>query len=405
MDEKRLGETLGAPELSRLVDRIHKRLARGGNSRGKMTLSDATDEERNKLGSLLGKPLPYSARLNVDLSALDEMLRHAQICDGLEAAVTRLRGPLVDPRAERARSDRAWAKLFEKARQTDSRPEVQAWLLELEERHLLRRMADDLTHAGTLLEKALAAAAELPADGMLLKELATLIAGDAHALDEGHRLTALIKLLAQHMTQSERPEHSGERRALWHAVGLVPDEVSGAVLVLGLDADPDSFTGKILAQYAREGEPCRLSLRQLKQSRPRFKESGKLYLCENPAVVQAAAMCLEQGHAPLICLDGQPKTAGHLLLEYLKEAGFSLHYHGDFDWPGIAIANQVIERHNARPWRMSVKDYLTAPASLPLNGEPVTPFWDPALGREMQQRNLAVHEEAVLNLLLADLNQ
>jgi Protein of unknown function C-terminus (DUF2399) len=40
--------------------------------------------------------------------------------------------------------------------------------------------------------------------------------------------------------------------------------------------------------------------------------------------------------------------------------GAELWYHGDFDWPGVAIAVDVITRYGGRPWRMSASDYLSA---------------------------------------------
>ncbi|MYT18465.1 Protein of unknown function C-terminus (DUF2399) [Streptomyces sp. SceaMP-e96] len=55
---------------------------------------------------------------------------------------------------------------------------------------------------------------------------------------------------------------------------------------------------------------------------------------------------------------------------------------GDFDWPGVTIAEQVL-RLGARPWRMSAADYLNALAELPtgclasLTGDPVATLWDP----------------------------
>ena len=52
---------------------------------------------------------------------------------------------------------------------------------------------------------------------------------------------------------------------------------------------------------------------------------------------------------------------------------------------------------------MSARDYEAAPGSLPLHGPPVEPSWDPELGAAMRARGVAVHEEAVLEDLLAAL--
>ena len=58
-----------------------------------------------------------------------------------------------------------------------------------------------------------------------------------------------------------------------------------------------------------------------------------------------------------------------------------------------------------RPWRMTADDYQRglSGATLPLAGAPAEPGWDPELGAAMRHHRVAVHEEAVLTDLLADL--
>jgi uncharacterized protein (TIGR02679 family) len=109
-----------------------------------------------------------------------------------------------------------------------------------------------------------------------------------------------------------------------------------------------------------------------------------------------------------LCLSGNPAAAGTRLLQALISAGNPVRYHGDFDWPGVAIAGRIIGI-GAMPWRMSAADYLAAAANLEashavaLTGKPVLTLWDPALAVAMSTRGLAVHEESVLPDLLADL--
>jgi uncharacterized protein (TIGR02679 family) len=82
--------------------------------------------------------------------------------------------------------------------------------------------------------------------------------------------------------------------------------------------------------------------------------------------------------------------------------GARLRYHGDFDWPGIAIANRLVAEAGVEPWRMGAAEYVDAVGSggLPLTGAPVEPSWDPELGAAMRHHGVAVHEEAVLADLL-----
>jgi uncharacterized protein (TIGR02679 family) len=97
----------------------------------------------------------------------------------------------------------------------------------------------------------------------------------------------------------------------------------------------------------------------------------------------------------------------------LSAAGCVFVYHGDFDWPGIALANRVIGRYQAEPWRMAAADYeylatraqLQGTPSLPLSGSPVEATWDAELAPTMDALGIALHEEAALDLLLGDLQE
>ena len=110
--------------------------------------------------------------------------------------------------------------------------------------------------------------------------------------------------------------------------------------------------------------------------------------------------------SPLVCIEGQPRTATRLLLDQLRAAGFELLYHGDFDWPGLQIANTIMARHGARPWRMSAADYRAAARGpLPLAGLAVAAPWDPELAPALEEIGWAVHEEQVVDGLVADLDR
>ena len=81
---------------------------------------------------------------------------------------------------------------------------------------------------------------------------------------------------------------------------------------------------------------------------------------------------------------------------------------GIFDWPGIAIARRIIGQ-GAQPWRLGCADYREAVERLPvgrrltLTGRAETTPWDSGLSPAMMADNVAVHEEAIVDLLLADL--
>jgi uncharacterized protein (TIGR02679 family) len=90
------------------------------------------------------------------------------------------------------------------------------------------------------------------------------------------------------------------------------------------------------------------------------------------------------------------------VLRRLRAGGAALAYHGDFDWPGIAIANRLVDEVGVVPWRMGADEYSDGldVDGIALAGTPVEPAWDPELGAAMRSHGIAVHEEAVLPELL-----
>ena len=62
-----------------------------------------------------------------------------------------------------------------------------------------------------------------------------------------------------------------------------------------------------------------------------------------------------------------------------------------------------MERHGAVPWRFTSADYRRATGGKELTGQPVAATWDVGLEPAMSEARRAVHEEQVLDELLADL--
>ena len=92
------------------------------------------------------------------------------------------------------------------------------------------------------------------------------------------------------------------------------------------------------------------------------------------------------------------------------KASSLLRYHGDFDWPGLRIANHVMRTWEARPWRFMAGDYEAAATDAPharhdLDGAGATASWDDALAPAMRRHGVAIAEEAVAASLLEDLGR
>ena len=402
---------LGGEHLRRLVERLRNRMSRGQALAGKIQLSHATPNERAAIDKLMGRLPTQGSSLTVDLDRLTETLAHAKACERLEEAVVFIVGPITDERSLSLLRVEEWEHLW---RTSLSRVEDNAaalrWIDDLKASGLLKRIAGgDLRVAKVLLNQTVSIVEQAPFPAVRLAELAASTTGNSHALDRGQPLAALAIRFARQLDESSRWKTAAERRDAWEVLGVLCDELSAPVLVLNLRADGESLTARALNLHAAAGEPYRISVRQLRRHPPLFDPIScgpVVFVCENPTVVDVAANKLGRSCRPLVCVDGQPKTASRLLLDSLTKAGIQVRYHGDFDWDGIRIANTIIRRHGATSWRFNTSDYAAASeAEHPLKGVPASAEWDADLANLMAQVGKCVHEENVLNTLLTDLGR
>jgi uncharacterized protein (TIGR02679 family) len=340
------------------------------------------------------------------LDALDAMLRRGAWPEGLESAVVELTGPYVHPDQRRTARE-AWQEASDRIRQLVERhPQVAHWAESVVRTGALKRVTDSAAEAQKIADRLTMLADALPADAQVIGVLAAQLFGDAHALDARSSLGTLGVGLAAALGGSVSGAGAHARRDAWASVGVVVDELSSWVLTTGLAGGTESPTARVLAVLTNAGQPAVLTYRQLM-----VDDVGRvpalIYVCENPAVVSAAADRMPEHGAPLVCLGGQPGAAAVRLLKMLVGSGAELRYHGDFDAGGMAIARTLARHVPWQPWRFAAEDYLGAVKSLPdlasFSGVVGETPWSTDLSAALDQHRLRVEEEAVLAPLLSDL--
>lgn len=411
---------LERPALRRLWGAARKKIETLGRLGGTVRLDQLDSMERTAIADLLGLRMlpPADQPWRIPLERLDRALRASPLQCSLEDFLTELGGPLRDLPAERRELEEDWQSVFPIETPPDLfapeafAAEQDAWRADGTLRRLARGAGPEVGRE--LLQKVVAVLRRLPAPEMRLAVLASETLGDSHALDNGHRVPALVlRVIARHarLTDAGPPQNAHQRRELWALAGVECDDLSCDVLVHALAPLGDALLQRTLRAFAAEGEPLRLTLRQL-MGAPAVVLSGKprVFVCENPAIVALAAQRLGSACPPMVCLAGNPSTAALRLLRPLVDAGSELMYHGDFDWGGLRIANTLGRSVAWTPWRFSAADYRTMAGrsdlpSLPtLEGQAVDAFWDPALRPALEELKVVVEEEAMAEELLADLH-
>nr|WP_269813543.1 TIGR02679 family protein [Ornithinimicrobium sediminis] len=383
---------------------------------GYVVLTLRTRAERQAVAALLGRTT-VRERVRVDLAELDRRLRERSGAGGLLAVLTTVTGSAPQDRpARRVAQQTAREEPLALAADLVRAPWADDWVAGLRRTGMLTRRAD----AEQVVRDAARVLNALPTPGdarqtLSRVELGARLLGDAHALDRDTVLHHVVLRALAAAAAVPVPASARAREELWGSVGATPDLVSRTCLVWGLRLAGDGALARRLETAADVGDPVHITDWDLRRADGFVPELyTRVLVCENPRVLEAIAEYAVAGPAAVnrsvaawavVCTAGEPNLVVDQVLGHLTEEGVPLRYHGDFDWPGIALANRAVARHGAQPWRMSAEDYLEGLAlgGTMLAGSPVEPTWDAELGAAMRRHARAVHEESVLATLIDDL--
>lgn len=411
--DPRLQRLLGGADLTAVRQRLRRHFERteSGAAPGTIRLTGLDPAAHQALCQLTGRASRPTASMKLNIDELNERLRAAGLADSLRDALERLEGPIL-PHAKLKKERQArWEALISSS---NGGPLLRAWRESPAALTLLKRLGREPEQAESLLSAADAVLQRLPARGLARAQLAAETLGDAHALDAGRPVATLVLAAWRHRERTgkavlENGDTGDEastverQRDTWARAGVLVNELARPALFLNLPPALD-----VPPTWAA-GEPGYLSLRQLLRRPPAWPvASCDIFVCENPNIVAIAADRLGVHCAPLVCTDGMPAAAQRVLLDQLAAAGAHLHYHGDYDWPGLAIGNHVMRAWQARPWRFGTSDYLAALAKTPprprdLDASGVKAIWDAGLAPAMGEHGLAIAEEGVVEALLEEL--
>ena len=398
-------DSLRDPVLVPLWRSCRQRLDRyGPHYRGSMQLPDLLDRARLTLDSLLDKPCTS----RVDLAALEDALISVGVASDLSQALTRLGAAENTVLAAKrvAAEQRKNARAAINAEIPDW-PEVwpQEWVSWLFRSGAMS--GTSATDAVALIRQVRELIDHIQAvdDSLSRNDLAATLFGSAHALDDGSVLERCARRALWHRLDQSLDYSQG--RLIWNAAGIMTDRVSVPVLTWRLKLLSKTPLGKLCDAANAARIPLHLSLAALTEHDiVSVASSQPILVVENPRLLEVAAD--RQLHQTVIATNGNPSAAVTTLLQALIEQGRQLHYHGDFDAAGIAICHRLAKM-GCQPWRMSGADYIAAidkaramaitlPEDDGVCGE--TP-WDPSLQRVMRKHGAVVHEEFLIDELLA----
>ncbi|WP_066503898.1 TIGR02679 family protein [Bradyrhizobium macuxiense] len=390
--DERLVRLLGGAELSDLRARLRRRYELGpaDGQLPSIQVGKLNETERTALASLVGRRGGVAASISIDVSAVDRALSDAGIAPSLRTALELLDGPIIHRETELNRIRESWAAVLAGCSHTD----LIAYLASPLNFGVLKRLSGNQPDSASLIcRQTEDILRRLPAAGVPRAQIAAEHLGDAHGLDSARPVATLTLAVLRSRSSTD----TGDDRDTWAAVGILVNELAKPALFLnvpcsGLPVSP--------------GEPQYASLRLLARRPSEWTVARRsILVCENPNLVAILADQLGTACPPVVCVDGHLGAAQRTILKQLKESGADLRYHGDYDWPGIMIANYVIAKYGAVPWHFSAADYVAASKSvpqlaIPLSGRPVIASWDADLTAAMIKTGIKIEEEAIAERII-----
>lgn len=154
--------------------------------------------------------------------------------------------------------------------------------------------------------------------------------------------------------------------------GIMIDDISNYALLYNIHAiKKDGSLHEGIEGFAKENNIVQVPLNVISEWDRIDCVDNEIYIVENPSVF--AMIC---GEKSCMCMNGQPKLAGLIVLELLAKSGTHIFYSGDLDPEGVLIAQKLSKFYQSKVhqetlcphhkmcdcefsyWHMTKEDYM-----------------------------------------------
>lgn len=183
-----------------------------------------------------------------------------------------------------------------------------------------------------------------------------------------------------------------KRQRSYLATGILLDDVSNYAMLCNVQAvKKDGNIHKGMAGFWEENDMLQVPLGVIADWKEIRCPQKEMYIVENPSVF--AMLCREfhpEQKRSCMCMNGQPRLSGLMILDLLAESGTTVYYGGDLDPGGILIAQKLADYYQGEFhfWHMDVKDYEKSRSE-----EVISPRRMKILEKITNERPLPVKEE------------
>lgn len=204
---------------------------------------------------------------------------------------------------------------------------------------------------------------------LYLAVFAVMLTGNPHAFDngtaDGNFLYQIIQMdMEGRSIKIEASEifPAYKRQKSYLMAGIMLDDISNYAMLYQVQAvKKDGSIHQGMAGFAREQHIVQVPLAVISEWELLRCSQDEIYIVENPSVF--AVLCGKEKEKntrrAYMCMNGQPRLAGLMVLELLAKSGTKVYYAGDLDPEGILIAQKLSRYYKGEfhYWHMETADY------------------------------------------------
>ena len=422
----------------RCFEELWKKWRSYGRVAGRITLRDASEEERRAVGGIIGKVF-YGEDIRFSVSEFEAGLQKTRFAPvDLKELLELYFGETLCSRAEQQEAAEKlkasfWKGLQESVLvQNGCESAAYAWLAEMLEQRkygyliLNREYGKDPRQAKVLACHITEALQKLEDEKQQesfevpLAVFASDISGNPHYFDRGTTAGMLLTQAVCWFEKAEVPENSYTWRELMQRVGILPDNLSSMLHAYGLQLCLGEKLHPAYDAFCQLHQACVITMENLRKVTAAEPLGKCVYIVENEMVFSYLVEHLNRssyqkagGKAyryTLLCTSGQPRAAAQQLISLLLKSGVSICYSGDIDPDGIGIADRLWQKFgdSIRIWRMSPEDYEKSRSAEQITAAgraKLEHIAHPLLRRtaeRVKEEGLAGYQENLLEKLLGD---
>ena len=206
-------------------------------------------------------------------------------------------------------------------------------------------------------------------DKLYLAVFAAMLTGNPHAFDNGtaagNFLYQIIQMdleLRGMMIESSEIFPAYKRQKSYLLAGIMLDDISNYAMLYQVQAvKKDGNFHKGMDGFVKEQHIVQVPLAVIAEWESLRCPQDEIYIVENPSVF--AVLCGKEKAGNVrrayMCMNGQPRLAGLMVLDLFAKSEIRVYYAGDLDPEGILIAQKLSQYYKGELhyWHMETADY------------------------------------------------